>query len=163
MLRKPGDLQRVVVTLPVSVAPNGAASVTINYVLPVEVNTGLVGYQSDLFAIPAAVVLVSDAKHLRSHFVVQTPRRLLLTGEPAECRFSRGVEKTAGSSVSFEQPLYGQPFFVQGDWEKVEGTGEGKGITAYVPKGASAEEKKRAEVCHRIHKRPLRAYFVSTL
>ena len=48
-------------------------------------------------------------------------------------------------SVSFEQTLHGQPFFVQGDWDKVEGTADGKGIVVLLEKGAGAEERKRAE------------------
>jgi hypothetical protein len=36
-----GELQRVTITLPTSVAPNAAVSITVNYVLPVESNTGL--------------------------------------------------------------------------------------------------------------------------
>ena len=55
---------------------------------------------------------------------------------------SSGVEK---SSSAFEQTLNGQPFFVQGDWDKVEGVGEAKGITAYIAKGASAEDRKKTE------------------
>src|SRR4030095_2859598 len=36
-----GDLQRVVISLPGSVAPNGTTSLTINYLLPVASNSGL--------------------------------------------------------------------------------------------------------------------------
>jgi TolA-binding protein len=59
---------------------------------------------------------------------------------------SSGVEKsgTAGS-VLFEQSLHGQPFFVQGDWDKLDGAADGKGISVLLEKGAGAEERKRAE------------------
>ncbi|HEU4767022.1 MAG TPA: tetratricopeptide repeat protein, partial [Pyrinomonadaceae bacterium] len=57
-----------------------------------------------------------------------------------------GVEKGgAASSISFEQALHGQPFFVQGDWDKLEGAAEGKGIIVLLEKGASAEDRKHAE------------------
>ena len=58
---------------------------------------------------------------------------------------SSGVEKSTGGSSSFEQSLSGQPFFVQGNWDKVEGSAEKKGITVYAPKGAKADERKQAE------------------
>ncbi|HEX5886758.1 MAG TPA: tetratricopeptide repeat protein, partial [Pyrinomonadaceae bacterium] len=51
----------------------------------------------------------------------------------------------AGGSVSFEQTLHSQPFFVQGDWDKVEGAAEGRGISVLMEKGMGAEERKHAE------------------
>ena len=42
---------------------------------------------------------------------------------------SSGVEKAAqGGSVSYEQSVNAQPFFVQGDWDKVEGVAEARGV-----------------------------------
>ena len=59
---------------------------------------------------------------------------------------SAGVEKAGPSgSISFDQTLHGQPFFIQGDWDKLEGAADGKGITVLLEKGAGAEERKRAE------------------
>ena len=58
---------------------------------------------------------------------------------------SAGVEKAGPSGVAFEQTLYGQPFFVQGDWDKVEGAADGKGISVLLEKGAAADDRKRAE------------------
>jgi Tfp pilus assembly protein PilF len=59
---------------------------------------------------------------------------------------SSGVEKAGpAGSVLFEQSLHGQPFFVQGDWDKLDGAADGKGITVLLEKGAGAEERKRAE------------------
>ena len=57
---------------------------------------------------------------------------------------SAGVEKAGPSGVAL-QTLYGQPFFVQGDWDKVEGAAEGKGISVLLEKGATADDRKRAE------------------
>ena len=138
-----GDLQRIVVTLPASVPTNGAASVTINYVLRVEANTGLASISpiSSQF-LPLAFWYPMPSTPLTVRGVDTAPFTVSVNLPNV---VSSGVEKTSGSSASFEQPLYGQPFFVQGDWEKVEGAGEGKGITAYLPRGASAEERKRAE------------------
>ena len=59
---------------------------------------------------------------------------------------SSGVERAGpAGSVSFEQSLHGQPFFVQGDWDKLDGAADGRGITVLLEKGAGAEERKRAE------------------
>jgi hypothetical protein len=58
---------------------------------------------------------------------------------------SSGSDKSSGSSVVYEQSLNGQPFFLQDVWEKSEGSGEAKGITALLPTGAAAEERKQAE------------------
>src|SRR5205085_4077732 len=59
---------------------------------------------------------------------------------------SSGVEKPGPSgSIAFEQTLHGQPFFVQGDWDRLAGAADGKGIEVLLEKGAGAEERKRAE------------------
>jgi Tfp pilus assembly protein PilF len=55
---------------------------------------------------------------------------------------SSGVEK---AGPTFEQSLHGQPFFVQGDWDKLEGAADGKGIVVLLEKGGGAEERKHAE------------------
>jgi hypothetical protein len=139
-----GDLQRVVISLPASVAPNGTTSLTINYLLPVASNTGLAAISpissqflplSFWYPMPNTPLSLRGADTAPFKVSVNLPNVL-----------SSGVEKSSGGSSVFEQSFSGQPFFVQGDWEKVEGAGEGKGITAYVTQGASAEEKKRAEV-----------------
>jgi hypothetical protein len=42
--------------------------------------------------------------------------------------------------------LHGQPFFLQGDWDKVDGGGaDGAGVKVLMEKGMGAEERKRAE------------------
>ena len=57
---------------------------------------------------------------------------------------SSGIDKggAAGATV-YEEALFTQPFFLQGDWDRFEGTAEGKNITAFLPRGATAEEKKQ--------------------
>src|SRR6267143_5066970 len=70
------------------------------------------------------------------------PFRITVTGVNA---ISSGTEKSAGGNSVFEQSLYGQPFFVAGTWDRVEGSGNAKGVTALLPKGATAEEQKQAE------------------
>jgi len=45
----------------------------------------------------------------------------------------------------FEQPLNGQPFFVIGAWDRIDGGASAKGISAYLAKGAGVDERKQAE------------------
>lgn len=134
------DLQRVVVSLPSPISPDQTVAVTMSYTLPVETNTGLTAISpvssqflplSFWYPTPNTPFTLRGADTAPFKLVVNLPNVI-----------SSGVEK---SSSSFEQSLNGQPFFVQGEWDKVEGIGEGKGITAYIAKGASAEERKRAE------------------
>lgn len=139
-----GDLQRVEIALPATVAPNASTSVTVTYSLPVESNTGLfaispIGTQflplSFWYPMPNTPYTVRGADTAPFRLSVNLPNVV-----------SSGVEKNGASgSVSFEQTLHSQPFFVQGDWDKVDGGADGKGISVLMEKGMGAEERKRAE------------------
>ncbi len=138
------DLQRVTVTLPTAVAGGGTLVININYTLPVESNTGLAAISpnesqflplSFWYPLPNTLFTVRGADTAPFRLVVNTGNVI-----------SSGVEKSGSpASTAYEQTLFAQPFFVQGDWERVEGSGEGKNITVFVPRGASQDEKTRAE------------------
>ncbi|MDQ5847123.1 MAG: tetratricopeptide repeat protein [Acidobacteriota bacterium] len=139
-----GNLQRVTVTLPASVAPGGTIVLNINYSVPVESNSGLaaispLGAQflplSFWYPVPNTPFSIRGAD--------TAPFRLAVNGPNV---VSSGVEKSgaAGTTV-YEQTLNAQPFFVQGNWDRIEGAGESKNVFALVPRGATAEEKKQAE------------------
>jgi tetratricopeptide (TPR) repeat protein len=156
-----GELQRVTVTLPTSVAPNTALSLTFNYAFPVESNTGLAAISplssqflplSFWYPTPNTPYTVLGADTAPFHVTVNASNVI-----------SSGVEKAgpAGSST-FEQTLSGQPFFVQGDWDKVEGTGDGKGIVVLLSKGVSADERKQAEALIGVAS-AARTYFAAVL
>jgi hypothetical protein len=139
-----GGLQRLTVTLPTS-APSGAtASLNISYTLPIESNTGLAAIS------PAGSQFLPQSQWYpaaNTHFTIRgadtAPFRLTVNGPNV---ISSGLEKSSGAGASvFEQPLNAQPFFVQGEWDRVEGTGESRNIVALVPRGAATEEKKQAE------------------
>src|SRR5258708_17868099 len=70
------------------------------------------------------------------------PFRITVNGGNA---ISSGIEKGTGGNSLFEQTLNGQPFFVAGSWDRAEGSGNAKGITAFLPKGSNADEQKHAE------------------
>jgi hypothetical protein len=135
-----GSLQRVTITLPAAVAPNGNSNINISYTLPVESNTGLASISPiNSQFLPLSFWYPASNTPFTVRGADMAPYRLTVTGANV---ISSGVEK---SPNVFEQTLNGQPFFVQGDWDRVEGTAEGKGITAYVAKGSGAEERKQAE------------------
>jgi tetratricopeptide (TPR) repeat protein len=139
-----GNVQRVTVTLPNAVAAGGPVALNVSYTLPVESNTGLAAISpissqflplSFWYPLPNTPFTVRGAD--------TAPFRLVVNGANV---ISSGVDKgsTTGSSV-YEQALFAQPFFVQGDWDKFEGTGDSRNIIAFLPRGATAEEKKQAE------------------
>ncbi|HEX5886851.1 MAG TPA: hypothetical protein VFY67_20075 [Pyrinomonadaceae bacterium] len=139
-----GDLQRIEIALPSLVAPNSSVTVAVTYVIPIESNSGLtaispIGTQflplSFWYPMPNTPYSVRGADTAPFRLTVNIPNIV-----------SSGVEKPGpNGSMAFEQSLHGQPFFVQGDWDRVEGAGEGRGIVAFLEKGAAADDRKRAE------------------
>lgn len=139
-----GDLQRVEIALPATVAPNASTSVTVTYSLPVESNSGLLAISpiatqflplSFWYPMPNTPYTVRGADTAPFRLSVNLPNVI-----------SSGVEKSGASgSIAFEQTLHSQPFFVQGDWDKVDGSADGNGISVLMEKGMGAEERKRAE------------------
>lgn len=139
-----GNLQRVSAALPSPVASNAGVVLNITYSLPVESNTGLaaispIGSQF----LPLSFWYPAPDTAFTAKGGDTAPVRLTVNGTGV---ISSGLERGGvGGSTVYEQPLNGQPFFVQGDWEKLEGAAESKNIVAFLPRGASAEEKKQAE------------------
>ena len=142
-----GNIQRVTVTLPNSVAPNASLVLNVSYSLPVESNTGLVAISpiGSQF-LPLSHWYPTPNTSFTARGADTAPFHLVVNGSNV---ISSGVEKTGaagatGSSV-YEQTLNAQPFFVQGDWDKIEGAAESKNITAFIARGATPEEKKQAD------------------
>lgn len=139
-----GNLQRVTATLGGPATPGANITVNITYAFPVEINSGFAAIS------PIATQFLPDSFWYPSPNTPYTVRG----ADTAPFRLavnlpnfvSSGVEKENAGSKVFEQGLNGQPFFVQGDWDQVEGTGENKSITAFVPKGAGQDERKQAEL-----------------
>jgi len=139
-----GDLQRVEITLPAGVAPNGTVSATVTYSLPVESNSGLTAISpiatqflplAFWYPMPNTPYSVRGADTAPFHLTVNIPNAI-----------SSGVEKPGSAgSVTFDQSLYGQPFFLQGDWDKLEGAADAKGVIVMLEKGAGADDRKHAE------------------
>jgi hypothetical protein len=139
-----GNLQRVTVRLPSSVASNGSITLNISYSFPVESNSGLAAISptSSQF-LPLSFWYPAPNTPFTARGADTAPFRLVATGSGV---ISSGVENAGSNGVTvYKQTLNGQPFFVQGDWDRLEGTAENKNITAFLPRGATAEEKKQAE------------------
>ena len=138
------NLQRLNITLPSPVAPNSTVDLRVDYRLPVESNTGLEAIS------PIGSQFLPQSfwyPMLNTPFTVRgadtAPFKLKVEGANV---ISSGSERgSSGGAVLYEQSLNGQPFFLQGSWEKNEGSGEAKGIAAFLPPGAAPDEKKQAE------------------
>jgi tetratricopeptide (TPR) repeat protein len=139
-----GDLMRAEVSLTSAASPNTTATLVVNYTLPIESNSGNaaispVGTQflplSIWYPTPNTQYTLRGADTAPFRVSVNLPNVV-----------SSGIDKSSGGTSVFEQPLSGQPFFVQGNWDKIDGAGEGKGISVLIPKGSNADERKQAEV-----------------
>jgi Tetratricopeptide repeat len=152
-----GNIQRVTTTLPTAVASNGNITLSISYTLPAESNTGL------------AAISPIGSQFLPLSFWYPAPNSPFTARGADTARFqltvnggnvlSAGMEK--GSGV-YDQPLHAQPFFVQGEWDRIDGAAEARGISAFVPKGIASDERKQAEALIALTA-AARSYFVSLL
>jgi hypothetical protein len=136
-------LQRFTINLPGPVAPNGNVSVVVDYRLPLTENSGLaaispVGSQF----LPASYWYPAANAPYSIRGADIAPLRLSLSNTGGEMVVASG--KANGST--FENALNAQPFFLSGSWDMSEGSGEARGISAFLPKGASAEERKQADM-----------------
>jgi hypothetical protein len=146
-----GNVQRLNITLSPPVAANSSASLAIDYRLPVESNTGLQSI-SPLGAqfLPAAPVSVTDPTAGGWYPMLNTP--LTIRGAdtaPFKLRveganvISSGIEKTQAGAVVYEQSLYGEPLFLQGEWDRDEGSDGKDRVSA---KGAPKKESRRTPI-----------------
>lgn len=134
-------LQRVNITLPKALEAGGSISLVFDYRLQVDNNSGLetisqIGsqFRPESYWYP----VLNTALTVRG--VDTAPYKIRIEGGNA---LSSGTDKDGGTT--YDQPLYGQPFFLQGSWERIEGSGDAKGITAFVTSGAPPDERKQAE------------------
>ena len=138
-----GNLQRVTVTLPATVAPNGSLALSLSYELPVESNTGLAAISSiGSQFLPMSFWYPVPSTPFTAKGADTAPVRLVVNGAGV---ISAGEKKDSAGAVTYENPLSGQPFFLQGDWEKIEGSAENKNVVAFLTRGSPPEDRKRAE------------------
>jgi tetratricopeptide (TPR) repeat protein len=138
-----GGAQRFTITLPAAIPPNENVNATVEYNLPVPENSGVaalspIGSQF----LPSSLWYPSPNTPFAVRGADYATFRLTVNGANA---ISSGVESGATGNSVFTQSLNGQPFFVTGAWDRVDGAGNAKGISAYLAKGVGADERKQAE------------------
>ncbi|MGC2235372.1 MAG: hypothetical protein WA584_04385 [Pyrinomonadaceae bacterium] len=131
------SLQRASIIVP-SVQPNQSVSVEVDYKLKVDENSGL------------NALSPVGSQFLPLSFWYPTPNSWYFARGADFAPFSIAVAGTQNEFIAsgdkrskdllFEQKLNGQPFFVTGNWDNVNANG----VAVYLPKGAGAEEQKRA-------------------
>ena len=138
-----GGAQRLTITLPGTIAPNENVTVTVDYRLAVAENSGLTAFSPVASQFLPLSLWYPEAN---TPFAVRggdyAPFRVTVTGAGA---ISSGVEKSANGNSIFEQSLNGQPFFVAGTWDRVDGSGNAKDVAAFLPKGSGEDERKQAD------------------
>jgi tetratricopeptide (TPR) repeat protein len=135
------NLQRVTITLPSSVAPDAAIQVAVDYRLPVAANNGLAAISATGSQfLPLSFWYPSANTPFALRGADTAPFKLTVNDASDETVVSSGK----ASGKSFEQTLNSQPFFLTGNWEVSEGTNDARGISAFLPQGATAEERKQA-------------------
>ena len=131
------NLQRIIVSLP-SIQSNASFTVEVDYKLNVKDNSGL------------SAVSPLGSQFLPLSFWYPTPTSWFFAGGADFAPFKLQViapnnqtiiTSGAQNGSAFEQKLFGQPFFLTGDWDVLNSNG----VSIYMPKGAGAAEKKRAE------------------
>src|SRR2546430_1427543 len=138
-----GGAQRITITLPSAVAANQTAAATVEYRLPVEENSGLAAISPIAFQfLPSTLWYPSPNTSFAVRGADYAPFRLTINGAAA---ISSGTEKSVSGNSIFEQSLNALPFLVAGSWDQVDGGANAKGITAYLPKGVAADQRKQAE------------------
>ena len=135
-------LQRVTINLGAPAAPGASVRVAVDYRLPVGENSAIAALSSagSQFLPRSYWYPAANAPYaLRGADVA--PLHLTVSGAGGDAVISSG----RASGASFDQLLNVQPFFLTGVWDIAEGAGDARGITAFLPKGAGADERKRAD------------------
>ncbi|MFL6231414.1 MAG: hypothetical protein ACJ741_21785 [Pyrinomonadaceae bacterium] len=135
-------LQQVTITLAAPAAPSASLKVSFDYTLPLQTNSGLAAISNEgAQFLPLSFWYPSPNSTFSPRGADLAPVRLTVNSAGGDTVVSAGQ----ASGATFEQKLPAQPFFVTGKWDAVEGAGDARGVTALLPRGATADERKRAE------------------
>lgn len=136
------SLQRIVMRMP-AVPAGTAFPVEVTYKLKVEENSGLntlspIGSQF----LPTSFWYPTPNSWYFARGADYAPYTLKVTAANGQTSYASGT----GSDGSFETKLSGQPFFVTGNWDVVDGPLRDRDVAflALLPKGAGPGEKQRA-------------------
>ena len=142
-------LQTARLQLPSDVAPGGTVTATVEYRMPVAENSGLASVSPEgLQLLPLSNWYPTPNTPVAPRGADYAPVRISVKGYSSgeqgagERLVSTGAAAQGGG---YEQSLNSQPFFVTGKWETVEGSGDARGVSAWLPAGAGADERREAE------------------
>jgi tetratricopeptide (TPR) repeat protein len=130
------------INLPSSFPPNSTLNVAIDYRLPLTgQNTGLaaISPEGSQF-LPLSFWYPAPNTPYAPRGADYAPVRLTVNAPGGETVISSGP----ASNTTFEQKLNAQPFFLTGKWDTVEGSGDARGVSAYML-GGGADERRQAE------------------
>lgn len=138
------QLQLARVTLSPAVPVGGTVAIAYDYTLPVTDNSGLAAISGEgTQFLPLSFWYPTPNSPISPRGADYAPYRLTVNNAAGgETIVSAG--RAVGAN-SFELSLHGQPFFLTGHWETIEGTGDARGTSVLVPQGAGAEERRAAE------------------
>lgn len=128
-----GSLQQIVLRMP-TVAPGGSVSISVDYKLNVKDNSGL------------AAISSSGSQFLPLSYWYPTPNSWFFARgadyAPVRLQINGGSGIAAGTESGgvYDSKLTGQPFFLASSWDAANVSG----ASVLIPKGAGAEEQKRA-------------------
>src|SRR5256714_2694163 len=135
--------QRLTINLPAAVTANETVVATIDYRLPVEENSGVAAISPvESQFLPASLWYPTPNTAFAVRGADYAPFRLTVGNADA---LSSGVEKSGPGQVAFEQTFNGQPFFVTGNWDRIDGGANAKGVFVFLPKGSGQDERKQAQ------------------
>lgn len=132
-----GSLQQLIVRMP-SVAPGGTVSVTVDYKLTVKDNSGLSAISSaGSQFLPLSYWYPTPNSWFFARGADFAPVKIQATVPSGTTVISAGTE----TGNFFESKLNGQPFFIVGAFDKIQGAGD---TSIFLPKVIGSEERGRA-------------------
>ena len=133
-----GTLQRIVVRTP-GIAAGATVSAVVDYKLNIKENSG-VGALSPVGSqfLPLSYWYPTPNSWFFAQGADYAPVRLQITA-PGQTVLSSGTE---GASGAFDQKLPAQPFFLAGNWDKVESNS----VTVFAPKGSASAQSRGVEI-----------------
>ena len=142
-------LQTARLQLPAEVPPGGTVTAAVEYRMPVAENTGLAAVSPEgLQLLPLSNWYPTPNTPVSPRGTDYAPVRIKVNG------YSSGEQGEGARLVStgaaaqgggYEQALSSQPFFLTGKWQTVEGSGDARGVSAWMPSSFGADERKEAE------------------
>lgn len=158
------NIQQVRINLPGGINPGGSVTVALDYRLSPAENSALIAISPlNSQFLPLSFWYPTPNTQFALRGADTAPFRLTVnTGGEAMAISAGKSSGAAGGTLTFDQPLYAQPFFLIGKWDAVEGAGEARGTSALISSGATAEERRGAESAIAVAA-AARAFFAATL